>query len=121
MGIEFLEFNVFGSILGENLCYIGKNIVWNYFVGIFGWIVNKLWFEFLMVDGCDDYIVSKKGIRKYFNWNIVNDVLDKYICLKINFLSVVGKNLLSYVYCCEGGNGDEVSEDGYKYRGYGIM
>ena len=40
---------------------------------------------------------------------------------KANPKTVSGKNLLSYVYRCEGGNGNEESEDGYTYRGHGVM
>jgi predicted chitinase len=33
----------------------------------------------------------------------------------------LNKKLFSYVYQCEGGNGNSASEDGYKYRGHGAI
>ncbi|MFD1820642.1 hypothetical protein, partial [Pseudarcicella hirudinis] len=56
---------------------------------------------------------------KKFPWNSVDDVPNKYICSKNNPKETAEKNLLSYLYQCEGDNGDEESTDGYKYRGHG--
>ena len=50
-------------------------------------------------------------------------VPSEYICSTTNPLKgdVLNKKLFSYVYQCEGGNGDSASEDGYKYRGHGAV
>jgi predicted chitinase len=121
IGVESNKFNAMGTKSGENPCYTENNIAWKHSAGRDGWIANKLWSENPIVENCDDYSDEKYKKRKHPTWNTVEDVPDKYICSKANPKTVSGKNLLSYVYRCEGGNGNEESEDGYTYRGHGVM
>ncbi|WP_337045420.1 hypothetical protein [Emticicia sp. 17c] len=54
--------------------------------------------------------------------NTLSDVSKKYRCGAGEVTKEqAGKNLFCYVYRCEGGNGDEESCDGYKYRGHGFL
>ncbi|MFC0181747.1 glycoside hydrolase family 19 protein [Pseudarcicella hirudinis] len=96
----------------ESGCYTSTNSSWS------GWIARKTWAEPNFINGCLGYSSSKKGTKK-FPWNSVDDVPNKYICSKNNPKETAEKNLLSYLYQCEGDNGDEESTDGYKYRGHG--
>ena len=121
IGVESNKFNAMGTKSGENPCYTENNIAWKHSAGRDGWIANKLWSENPIVENCDDYSDEKYKKRKHPTWNTVEDIPDKYICSKANPKTVSGKNLLSYVYRCEGGNGNEESEDGYTYRGHGVM
>ena len=121
VGIESARFEAFGARTGENPCYKKTNIAWKHSAGRAGWIANKTWVETPISEGCDDYTDDKKKKRKHPNWDTVDDVPSKYICSKSNPSNVAGKALLSYVYRCEGGNGDEASRDGFRYRGHGVM
>jgi predicted chitinase len=112
------KLNAMGKKSGENPCYTEKNKAWDESQS--GWIATKKWSEPPIKIGCDDYEISMKGMRKN-TWNSIKDVPKKYVCTYDNPASIAGKNLLSYVYRCEGGNSDENSQDGYTYRGHGIL
>jgi Predicted chitinase len=47
----------------------------------------------------------------------------EYVCATANPIKgdALAKKFFSYVYQCEGGNGNSASEDGYKYRGHGAV
>lgn len=95
----------------EWTCY-SENGNWNI------WF-NLTWKETpFNTNSCPDAI---KGNRKN-GWEQLSEVPKKYRCQggavsKEN----AGKNLFSYVYRCEGGNGGEETQDGYKYRGHGFI
>jgi predicted chitinase len=118
VGWESDKLNAMGKKSGENPCYTEKNKAWDKSQS--GWIATKKWSEPPIKIGCDDYEISMKGMRKN-TWNSIKDVPKKYVCTNDNPASIAGKNLLSYVYRCEGGNSDENSQDGYTYRGHGIL
>ena len=73
--------------------------------------------------GCPEAPPNNKKPRKNKNhWTDISEVPKKYICDGGEVVAdTAGKNLFSYVYRCEGGNGDEASGDGFRYRGHGIM
>jgi predicted chitinase len=122
IGIESNKLNAMGEKSGENPCYTKTNNAWDYDSGQGdGWIAKKKWSETPINEGCDDFKKSLKGERKHPNWNSVKDVPKKYVCTNDNPASISGKNLFNYVYRCEGGNGDEASGDGFRYRGHGVM
>lgn len=122
IGVESANLNAMGNKSGENPCYKKTNNAWTYNSGRGqGWIAKKKWSETPIMEGCDDFTEDLKGKRKHPNWNSIDDVPKKFVCSTENPSSISGKNLLSYVYRCEGGNGDEASGDGYRYRGHGVM
>ena len=100
-----------GIYIKEGTCY-GETGKWNI------WF-NLTWKEppFDKV-ACSDVNV---GHRKN-PWRVLSDVPKKYRCGAGEVSKEqAGKNLFCYVYRCEGGNGDEGSCDGYKYRGHGFL
>ncbi len=122
IGIESNNLNAMGEKSGEDPCYTKKNNAWDFNSGKGeGWIAKKKWSETPIDEGCDDFKKSLKGKRKHPNWDTVNDVPKKYVCTNDNPASKSGKILFNYVYRCEGGNGDEASGDGFRYRGHGVM
>jgi predicted chitinase len=122
IGIESNKLNAMGEKSGENPCYTKTNNAWDYDSGQGdGWIAKKKWSETPINEGCDDFKKSLKGERKHPNWNSIKDVPKKYVCTNDNPAAISGKNLFNYVYRCEGGNGDEGSGDGFRYRGHGVM
>jgi hypothetical protein len=122
IGLESNNLNAMGEKSGKDPCYTKKNNAWDFNSGKGeGWIAKKKWSETPINEGCDDYTKSLKGERKHPNWNSVNDVPKKYVCTNDNPASKSGKILFNYVYRCEGGNGDEASGDGFRYRGHGVM
>ncbi|MFN4087372.1 MAG: hypothetical protein ACK4LB_15645 [Spirosomataceae bacterium] len=96
----------------ESGCYTSNNSSWS------GWINKKSWSEPNFKLGCLGYISTKKG-KKKLPWKSIADVPSRYICGSSNPKSIAERNFFSYVYQCEGDNGDEESMDGYKYRGHG--
>lgn len=96
----------------ENGCYKSSNSSWS------GWIKNKKWSEPPIKEGCFNYDVSKYRQKK-LPWNSIDDVPARYVCGNGNDSETATRNLFSYAYQCEGGNGDENSMDGFKYRGHG--
>jgi len=109
VGHETGEFK--GDSFKEGTCY-GETGKWNI------WF-NLTWKEppFDKV-ACSDVNV---GHRKN-PWRVLSDVPKKYRCEAGEVSKEqAGKNLFCYVYRCEGGNGDEASCDGYKYRGHGFL
>ena len=101
---------------GEWTCYKEEG-KWSIWYGL-------TWKETPFSTDCSDAPdESKRKDRiKKNTWKKLSDVPKKYRCKAGEVSeSEAGKNLFSYVYRCEGGNGDEASEDGYKYRGHGFI
>ncbi len=111
---------------GESGCYSSKNPE--------GWRIwfQKTWAEPPFGTDCDSTLNAVVKGSKKMKWTaLVCDSTDKkcvkvpegYICSSTNSLKGDGltKKLFSYVYQCEGGNGNSASEDGYKYRGHGAI
>ncbi|MFD2240360.1 glycoside hydrolase family 19 protein, partial [Flectobacillus roseus] len=122
IGVESANLNAMGTKSGENPCYKKTNNAWTYDSAPGqGWIAKKRWSEPPIMEGCDDFTEDLKGKRKHPNWNSIDDVPKKFVCSTENPSSISGKVLFSYVYRCEGGNGDEASGDGFRYRGHGIL
>jgi hypothetical protein len=104
IGVESANLNAMGTKSGENPCYKKTNNAWTYNSGRGqGWITKKKWSETPIMEGCDDFTEDLKGKRKHPNWNSIDDVPKKFVCSTENPSSISGKNLLSYVYRCEGG------------------
>jgi len=95
----------------EWTCY-SENGNWNI------WF-NLTWKETpFNTNSCPDAI---KGNRKN-GWKQLSEVPKKYRCQGGEVSKEkAGKNLFNYVYRCEGGNGGEETQDGYKYRGHGFI
>jgi predicted chitinase len=111
---------------GESGCYSSANAE--------GWRIwfRKTWAEPPFGTNCDTTLnVFSKGSKK-LKWTALAcdstdkkcvKVPDEYICGSANSLKgdALTKKLFSYVYQCEGGNGDNASADGYTYRGHGAI
>ena len=110
---------------GESGCYYSSNTE-----GWGGWF-GLTWKEPPFCSNPDASLKEKKKRSKKLKWTALGcDSLDKtcvkvpdeYICGKSNLSrNELTKKLFSYVYQCEGGNGNSSTEDGYKYRGHGAL
>ncbi len=99
----------------EATCYPVSNVNW------------KIWFNLTWKEppynrtACSNETI-KIGKRKNQDWTSIDKVPKKYVCGSgVGTNKENGINLFSYVYRCEGGNGDEASQEGYKYRGHGFI
>ncbi len=118
VGWESNNLKAMGKKSGEGTCYNQKSTGW-----------EKIWFKSTWKElpfnytGCPEAPPNNKKPRKNKNhWTDISEVPKKYICDGGEVVAdTAGKNLFSYVYRCEGGNGDEASGDGFRYRGHGIM
>ena len=99
---------------GESGCFSETNTS--------GWHIwyTLSWKEKPYIVGCFDFTNDKKG-KKKLPWTKIEDVPEDYICAGTNSGESLTKKFFSYVYQCEGGNGDAASEDGYKFRGHGMI
>ena len=117
IGWESAQLRAMGETSGEGTCYKKASAGWSIWFSL-------TWKETPFNADCSDApenSQSKKRIKKN-SWKNISDVPLKYICNGGEVTkAVAGKNLFCYVYRCEGGNGDEASCDGYRYRGHGIM
>ncbi|NDV45666.1 hypothetical protein D0T49_01195 [Paludibacter sp. 221] len=120
------ESNGFKASKGESGCYTSTNVN--------GW---NIWFKLTWKEppfGTDYDSTLNEAIKntKKLKWTALScDSTDltcvvvpsEYICATSNSLKgeTLTKKLFSYVYQCEGGNGNSDSEDGYKYRGHGAI
>ncbi|MDI9881031.1 glycoside hydrolase family 19 protein [Flectobacillus longus] len=109
VGHETGEFR--GNSFKEGTCYseTGKWAIW----------FNQTWKEspYDRVSCSDVNVGHKKN-----PWSTLSDVPKKYRCgAGLVSRYDAGKNLFCYVYRCEGGNGDESTCDGFKYRGHGFI
>jgi predicted chitinase len=97
-----------------------------------GFGFKKTWAEPPFGTDCDSTLNAVLKGSKKMKWTaLICDstnkkcvkVPEEYICSSTNSLKGDGltKKLFSYVYQCEGGNGNSASEDGYKYRGHGAI
>ncbi|WP_169579782.1 glycoside hydrolase family 19 protein [Runella zeae] len=117
IGWESAQLKAMGEKSGEGTCYKKASAGWSIWFSL-TW--KEIPFNKDCSDAPDDSQKSQK-IKKN-GWSSINDVPKKYICDGGEVeKSEAGKNLFCYVYRCEGGNGDENSCDGYRYRGHGIM
>jgi predicted chitinase len=111
---------------GESGCYTSTNAS--------GWNIwfNKTWAEPPFGSNCDTSLNPCVKKSKKLKWTALTcdstskncvAVPTEYVCATTNPIKgdALTKKLFSYVYQCEGGNGNSASEDGYKYRGHGAI
>jgi len=111
---------------GESGCYTNSNTE--------GWKIwlKKTWAEPPFGTDYDSTLNAFVRNGKKMKWTALAcdstdkkcvKVPDEYICSSSNSLKgdALTKKLFSYVYQSEGGNGNSLSEDGYKYRGHGAI
>lgn len=106
----------FKEAKGESGCYTSGNEA--------GWDIwfTKTWAEPPFKQNCDPTLLPFSKGSKKLPWKVIGDVPNIYVCGKSNLRGeALTKKLFSYVYQCEGGNGDANSADGYKYRGHGAI
>lgn len=99
----------FAKIPIEGSCYSRSGIV-----SVFK---SKTWNDVSQVS-------ESKGSIKCPDFDSEDDIPDKYVCIEEGSnvkKTGAGKYLFSYVYRSEYENGDEDSQEGYKYRGRGII
>ncbi len=122
VGHESGQFSSFIGTNGESGCYTKSNKNWSIFFSL-------TWKEPPFSSNCisnnnlrapTDRSETRYGRVKKLKWHNINEVPDEYIYNGKNS-SEMTKRMLSLMYCCEGGNGCVNTEDGYKYRGHGIM
>ena len=117
IGWESAQLKAMGEKSGEGTCYKKASAGWSIWFSL-------TWKETPFNKDCSDAPNNSQKSQKIKKngWSSINDVPKKYICDGGEVeKSEAGKNLFCYVYRCEGGNGDEASCDGYRYRGHGIM
>ena len=109
---------------GESGCYTATNET--------GWKIwfGKTWREPPFGASCDTSLNPAKKDKKKLKWTALTcDSADKscvavpseFICASAVAGEELNKKFFSYVYQCEGGNGNSASGDGYKYRGHGAI
>jgi predicted chitinase len=115
----------FKAAKGEDYCYTSTNVNWSIWFDL-------TWKESPFGTNCDTSLnTCVKGSKK-LKWTAITcDSTSKncvavptdYICAKTNPIKgdALAKKFFSYVYQCEGGNGNSASEEGYKYRGHGAI
>ena len=107
---------------GEGGCYSKTNPNWEY------WF-DKKWTEPPFSNDCDNTLNLPivKGEKK-LRWTTIEckgsdkdcvPVPDNFICKQNT--EEHERMFLSYVYQCEGGNGNSSTGDGYRYRGHGAI
>lgn len=118
VGWESAGLKAMGMKSGEGTCYTKKGSGW-----------EDIWFKSTWKElpfdysGCPEAPANnRKPRKKKLSWTDISQVPKKYICDGGEVDSKkAGENLFCYVYRCEGGNGDEASCDGFRYRGHGIL
>jgi predicted chitinase len=117
------ETDGFKGATGESGCYTTSNST--------GWDIwfKKQWSEPPFGNDCDASLNPHVSGSKKLKWTALtcnpNDlncfaVPTEYVCTSTNKDNVT-KKLFSYVYQCEGGNGNSTSLDGFTYRGHGAI
>ncbi len=122
VGHESGQFSSFIGTNGESGCYSKSNKNWSI-------LFSLTWKEPPFNSDC----ISNNNLRepmdrseirfgrvKKLKWHNISEVPDDYIFTGKQG-SEMTKRMLSLMYCCEGGNGCTNTQDGYKYRGHGIM
>jgi predicted chitinase len=107
---------------GEGGCYSKTNPNWEY------WF-DKKWTEPPFCNDCDNTLNLPivKG-KKKLRWTAIECKSSDKDCVPVpdNFICKQNteeheRMFLSYVYQCEGGNGNSSTGDGYTYRGHGAI
>ncbi|WP_044171410.1 glycoside hydrolase family 19 protein [Flectobacillus major] len=118
IGWESNQLKAMGEGNGEGTCFKKASGQWNNI-----WF-RQTWKEIPFSKECSDAPDDNQSKEKILKngWDKIEDVPKRYICDGGEVSSSeAGKRLYCFVYRCEGGNGDENSCDGYRYRGHGIM
>jgi predicted chitinase len=115
----------FAAKKGESGCYTAANAD--------GWKIwfSKTWNERPFGASCDASLNPAQKDKKKLKWTALTCSSTDKSCVAVPSEFICGggavageelnKKFFSYVYQCEGGNGNSASGDGYKYRGHGAI